>query len=84
METRRPWLCAALATVVVILAATCRRFPLALGQGADEFLGTQGDRWDTQSDMFCALLGAAAALLLFSRAHDRQIAALGNRDGIAL
>ena len=46
---------------------------LALGQGADEFLGTQGDSWDTQSDMFCALLGAVTALLLFSRLHDRQL-----------
>ena len=36
---------------------------LALGQGADEFLGTQGDPWDTQSDMFFALLGALAAQL---------------------
>lgn len=49
---------------------------LALGQGADEFLGTQGDPWDTQSDMFSALIGAVAALLLFSRFHDRQIQAL--------
>ena len=48
---------------------------LALGQGADEFLGTQGDPWDTQSDMFLALIGACAALLL-SRAHDRQMQAL--------
>ena len=48
---------------------------LALGQGADEFLGTQGDPWDTQSDMFCALLGAICALALFGRMHDRQIAA---------
>ena len=47
---------------------------LALGQGADEFLGTQGDPWDTQSDMFCALIGAVTALVLFSRLHDRQIA----------
>jgi putative membrane protein len=46
---------------------------LALGQGADEFLGTQGDPWDTQSDMFFALLGAVTALLLFSRVHDHQI-----------
>jgi putative membrane protein len=46
---------------------------LALGQGADEFLGTQGDPWDTQSDMFTALLGAIAALVLLSRVHDRQI-----------
>ena len=46
---------------------------LVLGQGADEFLGTQGDPWDTQSDMFFALIGAVTALLLLSRVHDRQI-----------
>lgn len=49
---------------------------LALGQGADEFLGTQGDPWDTQSDMFCALIGGSTALLLLSRFQDRQIARL--------
>ncbi|MBH1920110.1 DUF2238 domain-containing protein [Serratia surfactantfaciens] len=49
---------------------------LALGQGADEFLGTQGDPWDTQSDMFCALLGAICGLSLFGRWQDRQIARL--------
>jgi len=49
---------------------------LALGQGADEFLGTQGDPWDTQSDMFFALIGATAALLLLSRLHDRQMRAM--------
>lgn len=49
---------------------------LALGQGADEFLGTQGDPWDTQSDMFMALIGAVTALLLLSRVHDRQLADL--------
>jgi putative membrane protein len=47
---------------------------LAMGQGADEFLGTQGDPWDTQSDMFFALIGATVALLTMSRLHDRQIA----------
>jgi putative membrane protein len=52
---------------------------LAMGQGADEFLGTQGDPWDTQSDMFCALIGSVLALLLFSRYQDRQIAELGAR-----
>ncbi|MEE4411864.1 MULTISPECIES: DUF2238 domain-containing protein [unclassified Serratia (in: enterobacteria)] len=46
---------------------------LALGQGADEFLGTQGDPWDTQSDMFCALLGAVCGLILFGYRQDRQI-----------
>ena len=46
------------------------------GEDADAFLGTQGDQWDTQWDMFLALLGAASALLLLSRLHDRQIARL--------
>ncbi|MBO6521391.1 MAG: DUF2238 domain-containing protein [Rhodospirillales bacterium] len=46
---------------------------LALGQGADEFLGTQGDPWDTQADMFMALIGAATAQVLLARAQDRQI-----------
>jgi len=46
---------------------------VVLGQGADEFLGTQGDPWDTQSDMLCALVGAVTALLLLARAQDRQI-----------
>jgi putative membrane protein len=49
---------------------------LALGQGADEFLGTQGDQWDTQWDMFLALVGAAVSLSLFSRWHDRQVASM--------
>ena len=44
-----------------------------LGQGADEFLGTQGYIWDTQSDMGFALLGALVAVLLLGRLHDRQI-----------
>lgn len=53
---------------------------LALGQGADEFLGTQGDPWDTQSDMFCALIGSIVALALFSGWHDRQLAALRDTE----
>ena len=47
---------------------------VAIGQGADEFLGTQGDPWDTQKDMALAGVGAVAALALLSRWHDRQIA----------
>lgn len=49
---------------------------MALGQGADEFLATQGDPWDTQSDMLFALIGGSTALLLLSRWHDRQLARL--------
>lgn len=51
---------------------------LALGQGAQEFLGTQGYEWDTQSDMFFALIGVITALLLLFKWHDRQIAKLMN------
>jgi len=40
---------------------------------ADSFLGTQGYVWDTQSDMWLALLGAVSALVLLSRLHDRQL-----------
>ena len=50
---------------------------LIAGEGAVAFLGTQGDVWDTQWDMFIALLGAMAAVLLLSRAHDRALARLG-------
>ena len=51
---------------------------VALGQGAEEFLGTQGDPWDTQKDMALALIGAMAAQWLLARRHDRQLAALGH------
>jgi putative membrane protein len=49
---------------------------VALGQGAEEFLGTQGDPWDTQKDMALAGVGAIVALFTLSRWHDRQLAAL--------
>ena len=49
---------------------------LLLGEGATAFLGTQGDEWDTQSDMFMCLIGAIASQLLFARIHDRQLARL--------
>ncbi|MET9442689.1 DUF2238 domain-containing protein [Streptomyces sp. NPDC006610] len=52
------------------------------GQAADAFLATQGDVWDTQWDMFCALIGATCSLLLLSRLHDRSLTrlALAGRD----
>ena len=49
---------------------------VAFGGGAEEFLGTQGDPWDTQSDMRWAFIGGSAALLVLSRLHDRQMAKL--------
>lgn len=46
---------------------------LLLGQSADQFLGTQGDPWDTQWDMFTALVGAITAMLFVPRLHDKSI-----------
>ena len=73
-----------LVACVVLAISACYEFiewgtALALGQGADDFLGTQGDPWDTQWDMFMALVGAIVSQLLLNRLHDRQIAALGGR-----
>jgi putative membrane protein len=51
-----------------------------LGQGADAFLGAQGDPWDTQWDMFMALVGAITALISLSRVHDKQLSGLRKGD----
>jgi putative membrane protein len=47
------------------------------GGAATDFLGTQGDPWDTQTDMAMALLGATIAVLVLPRWHDRSMAMLG-------
>jgi putative membrane protein len=49
---------------------------LISAEAAEAFLGTQGDPWDTQWDMFLALIGALSSQLLLARRHDRQLAAL--------
>lgn len=51
---------------------------LASGAAANDFLGSQGDVWDTQSDMCLALIGAVAALLFLSAIHDRALRKLDN------
>jgi putative membrane protein len=51
------------------------------GQGAEAFLGTQGDEWDAQKDMLLALIGAVIAQLALSGLHDRQLARLPGRRG---
>lgn len=54
---------------------------LAFGEGADAYLATQGDPWDTQWDMLCALIGAVASLTLLSAVHARQLRALPPSQG---
>ena len=76
----------------VIVTAMCLAFSacyeffewgaaVAGGTAADAFLGTQGDVWDTQWDMFCALIGAIVAQLTLSRVHDRGLARVNSRLG---
>jgi putative membrane protein len=43
------------------------------GTAAEAFLGTQGYVWDTQSDMFLALIGAVISLIVFGKLHDRLL-----------
>lgn len=77
---RRAWLPFVVISFCLALSAAYELIEwaaaLILGQGADAFLGTQGDAWDTQTDMFLAGVGAAVSLLSLRRAHDRQLAAL--------
>jgi putative membrane protein len=70
-----------LVTSVCLAISACYEFvewgtAVASGSAADAFLGTQGDPWDTQWDMFLCLLGALAAQASLSRIHDREIACL--------
>lgn len=74
----RGWLLFLVCCVALAISA-CYEFlewgaAVAFGQGAEEFLATQGDPWDTQSDMAMALIGALAAQLLLGRRHDRALA----------
>ncbi|MCA1979266.1 MAG: DUF2238 domain-containing protein [Thiobacillus sp.] len=68
-----------LTTSVILAFSACYEFiewgaALAMGADADAFLATQGDVWDTQWDMFLALVGAMTAQLMLARGHDRQLA----------
>jgi len=46
---------------------------VATGDAADDFLGTQGDVWDTQWDMFLCMVGAIVSQLFLGRFHDRAL-----------
>jgi putative membrane protein len=67
-----------LVTAVCLAFSACYEFiewgaALAGGESADAFLGTQGDVWDTQWDMFFALIGAITAQITLGRVHDRAL-----------
>ncbi|WP_089951280.1 DUF2238 domain-containing protein [Lentzea xinjiangensis] len=75
-----------LSVCVCLAISACFEFvewfsAVVLGSGADDFLGTQGDQWDTQWDMFLCLCGAVISLLVWRRIHDRQLGTAGGRGG---
>jgi len=76
----RRWLFFIVCSIALAISACYEFFEwwvaVASGSGADAFLATQGDVWDTQWDMFMALCGAIVAQLTLARVHDRQLSAL--------
>lgn len=77
---RKGWLAPIVISICLAISALYELLEwgvaLLSGEAAESFLGTQGYVWDTQSDMFLALLGASLAIVFLSRVHDRQIAVL--------
>jgi len=75
--TKRGWMsvlvvsfCMAISAIYELLEWTAA---LVSEEAAESFLGTQGDHWDTQTDMFCALIGATAAVVLLRFTHNRSM-----------
>jgi putative membrane protein len=72
-----PWLFVLVTAVCLAISASYELVEwmaaLLTGAAATAFLATQGDPWDTQWDMFLALVGAVTAQLLLGRLHDRQL-----------
>ena len=76
---RGGWLLFLVCSVVLAIAAFWELVEwwttlVVAGDVGQAFLGSQGDIWDAQWDMFLALVGALVALLLLGRAHDRSMA----------
>ena len=71
------WLSFIVISICLAISACYELFEWAVavfsGSSADAFLGTQGDPWDTQSDMLFALIGATIAVVGFSKLHDRML-----------
>ena len=78
IQTSRRWLAFITASMILAIGAFYEFIEwwvavLATPNLGDKFLGTQGDIWDTQWDMFLALVGAILTLAIFSRWHDREL-----------
>ena len=80
VKTSRRWMAFITASIVLAIGAFYEfiEWWVALAAGPElgnAFLGTQGDIWDTQWDMFLALVGSMCALALFMKLHDAQLGA---------
>lgn len=80
--TKRGWssvltvsLCMAISAIYELIEWAAA---LLSAEAAESFLGTQGDNWDTQIDMFCALIGATAAVTFLRFFHNRSMRKLTN------
>lgn len=82
---RGAWLNTIIACICLAISATYELIEwwvaVATGTAAEAFLGTQGDVWDSQWDMFVALIGAVTALATLSRIHDRALNTLNANAG---
>jgi putative membrane protein len=80
---RGPWLGFIVVCICLAISAVYELFEwqaaVWTGTKADAFLGSQGDPWDTQSDMALALIGATAAVSFMKRLHDGSMKRLPNR-----
>lgn len=78
--TKGKWLSFIIASICLAISAFYELIEwwvaLLSGEEAEAFLATQGDVWDTQSDMLLALVGALCALFLLGKLHDKQLNAL--------
>jgi putative membrane protein len=74
----RAWLFLMVSAICLAFSACYEFFEwwgaLLYGSAADAFLATQGDVWDTQWDMFLALIGSICSQLFLGNAHDAQLA----------
>ncbi len=80
----RSWWLPVLAVACCLAFSACYEFlewgaAIFSGEAANDFLGTQGDVWDTQWDMFLAFCGSIVSMLLLSRWHDASM--LRSLDG---
>jgi putative membrane protein len=77
----------AIVTAICLAFSACYEFiewwsALIGGASAEAFLGTQGDPWDTQWDMFLAFVGAITAQVTLAGLQDRELAGLRGQEGM--